>query len=117
MEIEMMMTKIRWEHKRQVQHTQDQLFGDMRTKCEKTLEKQPRDPSTGTIDLTKLRPTQLSTVRLVVVPYLGSKEEEQKLQDLKSDLLTTTKKYVKDNCDTKGQPHPEPHPQGDPPES
>ena len=105
-----MMAKIRWEQKRLVQSTQDQLSGDMRKECEKVLEAQPLDPTTGTIDLSKLRPTDLSTVRDVVVPDLETKEEEQRLQDLKSDLLNTTKRYTKEKYDSKAEPLQNPIP-------
>ena len=44
------------------------------------------------------------------MPDLGSKEQEQSLQDLKSVLMNITKKYVTEQCDKKGVPKDDPIP-------
>ena len=110
MEVEKTLVKLRWEAQSRTQHTRDQLQGDHRSEKEKHLEDQVVDPATRTINLAKMRATDFSTSRDTCVPDLGSKEQEQSLQDMKSHFMNITKKYIAKHCDPKGKPRDDPIP-------
>ena len=57
-----------------------------------------------------MRPTNFSTCKETVVPSLGTKGQEQSLQDLKSEIMNITKKYVTTKCDSRGFPNKDPIP-------
>ena len=108
--VEIMLTKMRWEQKEMKELRQDLEDGDHRTQEERMLDKSTYNPVTGTLDFSKLRTRDLKTKRDVIVPKEGTQEEEEKMSSLKTEIMNITKEYIKDKCTPSGAPLEAPFP-------
>ena len=74
----------------------------MRKQREET-QRQTYDKSSNTLELTKLRPTDLKTCRRVIMPAPAPDREEIMIQAQKTELLETIQEFRRNNCDHKGR--------------
>ena len=86
-QVEKMTCKWRWGVQRDKRDKEDQMAGDSRTKEEKDLDEAVYHPTKGTLRMDKLRASHLTTVRETTIPPMGNQEEEQKLSDLKGEIV------------------------------
>ena len=65
----------------------------------------------GTLDLSKLRASHLTTHRETTIPPMGTQEEEERHSELKGEILALTRVYRASHCDSKGFPRDTTFPQ------
>ena len=125
-ESEIALTKLRWERMNKEKHPDNKELDPLDTdtpaeyaskkvlKEEENRKRQEEeddelecrqiyDPDTKTLDLRKLRTTDIKTNRSTIMPKSGKADEETLLLSRKAVWLRAARKYIEMYCDEKGE--------------